>query len=102
MINKIITKNLDDVKSLCAKHNVKNLFLFGSACTDKFSISSDIDLLVSFKSIPVMEHGDNYFSMSDKLETIFNRPVDLIESEALSNPYFIDAVNKTKVLLYEA
>lgn len=99
-MNKVITEKLDEIKSLCVKHNVRNLFLFGSAGTNEFNISSDIDLLVSFKPMPLKGYADNYFTMIGELETIFKRPVDLVTEKYLKNPYFIESVNQTKVLLY--
>ena len=50
-----------------------------------------------------MDHGtyaDSYFYLADIFEKIFKRRVDLITDKSLSNPYFIDSVNKTKVLIY--
>ena len=37
-------------------------------CTEKFNDSSDIDLLISFKSMDYGDYADNYFLMADKLE----------------------------------
>lgn len=99
-MNKIISENLDEIKSLCRKHKVKNLFLFGSASTDNLTDSSDIDLLVSFKSIPLKGYADNYFTMIKEFENLLERPVDLITEKYIKNPYFIESVNQTKVLLY--
>lgn len=99
-MNSIITKNMDKIKALCESHNVERLFVFGSACTDSFNDSSDVDFLVSFKNIDLKKYGDNYFDMSFKLEDLFNREVDLITERCLKNPYFIEEVNKSKVLLY--
>ncbi len=99
-MNKIITENIDEIKSLCIKHKVKNLFLFGSASTDKLTNSSDIDLLVSFKSIPLKGYADNYFTMIKEFESMFERPIDLITEKYIKNPYFIESINQTKVLLY--
>jgi predicted nucleotidyltransferase len=32
--------------------------------------------------------------------SIFNRPVDLLEAQAIKNPYFKQVVNQTKQLVY--
>jgi hypothetical protein len=45
-------------------------------------------------------YADNYFSVAEKFEEIFCRPVDLITDKSLLNPYFIDTVNRTKTLIY--
>ena len=99
-MNKIITKNMETIRALCKSHNVERLFVFGSACTDKFNETSDVDFLVSFKSTNFEKYADNYFDMSFKLEDLFSRDVDLITERCLRNPYFIEEVNKSKVLVY--
>ena len=45
----ILKDNLGKIKTLCLTHHVKSLFAFGSVCTDEFTDSSDIDLLISFQ-----------------------------------------------------
>ncbi|MCK4663837.1 MAG: nucleotidyltransferase domain-containing protein [Bacteroidales bacterium] len=96
----IINDNIDKIRTLCVSHNVKTLFAFGSVCTDNFNDSSDIDLLISFNPMDYGDYADNYFSVADKFEEIFNRHVDLVTDKSLSNPFFIDSVNQTKTLLY--
>jgi predicted nucleotidyltransferase len=99
-MQRLITDNIEKVKDLCKSHNVSTLFAFGSVCTDKFSEKSDIDLLISFSPMDYGDYADNYFELADKLEGLFQRPVDLVTDKSLSNPYFIESINKTKTLLY--
>lgn len=99
-MNRLIIDNIDKIKTLCKAHNVKALYAFGSVCTDKFNEKSDIDFLISFYPMDFGDYADNYFVVADKLESIFNRPVDLVTEKSLSNPYFIDSINKTKIQLY--
>jgi predicted nucleotidyltransferase len=47
------------------------------------------------------DYADSYLNLADKLEELFQRPVDLITDKSLSNPYFINSVNRTKTLIYE-
>lgn len=96
----IIDKNIDNIKALCQTYNVKNLFAFGSVCTDKFDDNSDIDLLISFKPMDYADYADSYFEIADKFEELFKRPVDLVTEKSLKNPYFIESVNQTKTLIY--
>ena len=35
-MQRLLNENMDKIKALCMTHNVKNLFAFGSICTDKF------------------------------------------------------------------
>ncbi len=99
-MQKIISKNIDYIKTLCMAHNVKTLFAFGSVCTDRFDDKSDIDLLISFKPMDYGDYADTYFDLADKFESLFDRHVDLVTDKSLSNPYFIDSINQTKTLLY--
>ncbi|MDR0694417.1 MAG: nucleotidyltransferase domain-containing protein [Prevotellaceae bacterium] len=96
----IIDKNIDKIRTVCKQRHILTLFVFGSALTDKFNKKSDIDLLASFKPLEWGEYTDNYFQTVESFEEIFNRPVDLITDKSLSNPYFINAVNATKKLIY--
>ena len=98
----IIIEKLDELKALCQSHDIKTMYVFGSVCTDQFSIKSDIDFLISFKEISIDKYTDNYFSLKYKLEELFKRKVDLITENSLSNPYFIESIEETKQLLYAA
>lgn len=99
-MQRLITDNIERIKSLCMTHNVQSLFVFGSACTDNFTDKSDIDLLISFKPMDYGDYADTYFDLADKFEHLFQRSVDLVTDKSLSNPYFINSVNQTKTLLY--
>ena len=99
-MNKIININIKAIEVLCYNHHVKNLFAFGSVCTDSFNESSDIDLLVTFDKMDHGDYADTYFVLADKFEKLFQRPVDLVTEKSLSNPYFIKSVNKTKTRIY--
>ena len=96
----LLTDNLDKIGELCLAHNVKNLFAFGSVCTERFNDHSDVDLLISFQPMDFGDYADNYFELAEKFELLFKRSVDLVTDKSLANPYFIDSVNKTKTLLY--
>ena len=90
----------DQINELCASHKVKSLYAFGSVLTSDFDTNSDIDLIVDFKDIDVNDYADNYFDLKFSLQDIFNRPIDLLEEQAIKNPYFKQVVNQTKELVY--
>jgi len=100
-MNILLKENLDKIRKFCMEYDVERLYAFGSVMTDNFSDNSDIDLLVKFKQIPFEKYADNYFELHDIFEEFFNRKVDLITENSLSNPYFIKKVNLTKTVLYE-
>ena len=101
LMNSLLTDNIDNIKNLCRMYDVEKLYAFGSVMTDTFSDSSDIDLLIKFKKIPFERYADNYFELHEILEKFFNRKVDLITENSLSNLYFIKKLNETKTVLYE-
>lgn len=101
-MNKIVEKNIQLVKELCKRYDIKEMYLFGSICSDNFRHDSDIDFLISFKEISTEKYTDNYFELHYKLEELFKRKIDLITVNSLSNPYLIKSIEETKQLLYAA
>ena len=92
----------DSIKSLCAKHKVRELYAFGSILGTDFNESSDIDLLVNFDSMDLKSYADNYFDFKFTLEELFKRSVDLVEESALKNPYFKSSITNSRQLVYGA
>ena len=102
-MQKIIKENKDKLIKLCKKYDVEKMYVFGSASTGIFKDTSDIDILISFKEdISIDKYTDNYFDLHNKLKDLFNRKVDLITENSLSNPYFKESIEETKKLLYAA
>lgn len=101
-MKELIKDKLNDLKKLCQDLDVRTMYVFGSVCTDKFNDKSDIDILISFKDISIEKYTDNYFELHYKLEELFNRKIDLLTENSLSNPYFIENIEETKQLLYAA
>ena len=98
----ILEMRKDDLKKICQMLKVKRLYAFGSVVSGKFA-DSDIDFLISFSdSLSVEEYTNNYFSLHYKLRSLFNREIDIVTERTLSNPYFIESINETKELIYEA
>lgn len=98
----LFSNHTASIQLLCEKHHVKKLVVFGSAVTGKLHSASDIDLLVEFGEVNLMEYADNYFELKEELERIFNREVDLLEMQALKNPYLIRSIQENQMLLYAA
>ena len=97
----IIERNIDQIIKLCKHHKVSELYFFGSVLTDKFSDESDIDFLVQFGIVDILEYFDNYMDFKEKLEILLNRRVDLLENQAIRNPIFRRVVDRDKKLVYE-
>lgn len=97
----ILKNSLPVLETLCKKHKVQRLYAVGSVLTKRFKPASDIDFLVAFEEMPVLDFGDNFFSLSHELEGLFKRRVDLIVEKDLKNPVLIQELQKTRHLVYE-
>jgi uncharacterized protein len=92
----------DAIAALCRNHGVERLYLFGSAArSSSLKEVGDLDFLVRFKRLPLGEYAHNYFRLAEKLEDLFGTAVDLVELDAIRNPYFRESVDETKVSIYE-
>ncbi len=100
-MNTLIKNRIEEVKALCEKLRVDKLWIFGSANSSNFTEESDIDFLVSFENLKIEDYAENYFLLAENLEEIFTWRVDLVTVKSLSNPYFIEEVNKSKSLIYD-
>jgi len=97
----LIEKNIDTLIGLCKRHKVKELYIFGSILTSRFNDSSDVDFLVQFDNIDILEYADNYFDFKEKLEKLFDREIDLLENQAIRNPIFRKVLDRDKKIVYD-
>jgi len=96
----LIESNIERLRLLCQKHKVGKLFVFGSVLSNRFNVDSDIDLIVDFNEVDLSNYADNYFTLKDELEKLFNRKVDLLEAQAIRNPFFKESIDQQKRLVY--
>lgn len=99
-----LASNMDEIRTLCARHRVRVLFLFGSAATSDFDPTrSDFDFLVEFlPDAPRTGLSGAYFALREDLSALLGRPVDLVEATALTNPYVASTIEQSKVPVYAA
>ena len=98
-----VSKHLEAIREACRLHRVARLDLFGSAARDDYDPdSSDFDFTVIFEDLPPADYADAYFGLLASLESILQSPVDLVEWEAVKNPYFLQALENSRVQLYAA
>ena len=98
---KLIESNISALIRLCQQHKVKELYTFGSILTQRFDDASDVDFLVQFENIDILDYFDNYMDFKEKLEILFNKQVDLIENQAVRNPVFRKVLDREKKIVYE-
>jgi len=100
----LVEEKIDELKQLCEKYSVVCLEIFGSAASDtEFDEErSDLDFLVEFQTLEENQYADTYFGFMFALQELFNRPVDLVMTEAIRNPYFKTSVDRSRKVLYAA
>lgn len=97
---KLIENNIQKIISLCKKHKVQKLFVFGSILTNRFNDHSDIDLIVNFNKAEISDYFENFFDFKYSLEDLLGREIDLLEEQTIKNPYLKRNVETTKTLIY--
>lgn len=98
-----IQNQADSLRSLCLNYGVQRLEVFGSAATSpELSDDSDLDFLVEFQPKAYEAYADTYFGLLEDLQQLFGMPVDLVVGSAVKNPYFLQSIDRTKSLVYEA
>lgn len=97
-----IAEKREKLAELCRSHDVARLEIFGSAAraVDFDPKSSDADFLVKFRRISSQAPLEQYFDFAEALRQTLGRPVDLVESGAVQNPYLRAAIDKSRELIY--
>lgn len=102
---KLIELNIGKIVALCKKYKVRKLFVFGSILTDRFNAESDVDFSVEFDRDSIekekLDWADIFFGLSEELQSVLGRKIDLIVDSNVSNSYFRRELDATKQLIYE-
>ena len=90
------------IATLCQGHGVHALALFGSILREDFiADASDIDVTVRFARCTDAPTARQYFDFKTALETLFDRPVDLVELDAMPESRLKRIIERTQVTVYE-
>ena len=87
------------IAAFCKHWQVTELSLFGSVLRADFRPDSDVDVLVTFSPKAEISLFD-LVQMKLDLEKIFRRPVDVIEKDALENPFRKREILRTAQVIY--
>ncbi|HWB54977.1 MAG TPA: nucleotidyltransferase domain-containing protein [Tepidisphaeraceae bacterium] len=99
----LLESNRQKIESLCRRYEVERMEVFGSAARGDFDLrTSDVDFLITFKDLGWRGSFKRYIGLKLDLEELLGRPVDLVELQAATNPYFIETATKHRQLLYAA
>jgi predicted nucleotidyltransferase len=92
-----------DISNICKRYRVTKLDVFGSAARkDDFNpTSSDADFLIEFSS-EVQVGLKEFMGIKTDLEKLLGRKVDLLEPEAIVNPYVLASINRNRETVYAA
>ncbi len=85
----------------CQKWKIVEFAVFGSVLRDDFRPDSDVDVLVTFGPGGGISF-DNRVDMLDELKAMFGRDVDLVEKNAIRNPFRRHSILRNKEVLYAA
>ena len=91
----------DQIRDFCRRWKIVEFALIGSVLRDDFRPDSDIDVLLSFEENAGWSLYD-IVDMKDELKAIFGREIDLVEKEAIRNPYRRRNMLMDKEVLYAA
>ncbi len=91
----------NELEALARRWRIEELAVFGSVTRDDFDRYSDIDVLVTFERGSAWSLWD-FIDLKEQLERLFGRPVDLVEKQALRNPYRRQHILSTARVVYAA
>lgn len=96
-----VATQLDEIASICRRHHIRRLEVFGSAARggDFDARHSDIDFLLEFEPDAHADIG-TYFEAKAALEALLGRNVDLLEQGAVKNPYLRRQIDRERKVVY--
>jgi predicted nucleotidyltransferase len=91
----------DAIAGLCRRFRVARLEVFGSATRADFDEqTSDVDLIVHFQEEDAAGLFERYWALTEALEKLLGRPVELLTERMIRNPYFRAAVDRERQTIY--
>jgi predicted nucleotidyltransferase len=101
MIAEIASKRAE-IATLCERHGVIRLGIFGSAArgTDFDPKTSDLDFLVLFDRRDQVDYIDRYLDLAEGLEALFSRRADLVTELSVQSPIFRAEIERDLEPLY--
>lgn len=97
----LLDQKQNEMAELCRRLGARRLDVFGSAVRADFDLQhSDLDFLVEFDNTPPAAYAQAFFALKEGLETLFNRPVDLLTPSSLVNPYFRRRITSERQTIY--
>lgn len=101
LLNDRLNASLTHISEFCQRWHIIEFALFGSVLRDDFRSDSDIDVLVTFSPEYRLTFQD-WLDMTQQIEKLFGREVDLSQKKSLKNPYTRSEILKTHQVIYAA
>ena len=97
----LIAQHRSAIAALCHRYGVRRLAVFGSILREDVDAdSSDIDLVVEFRTDVSASPALQYFDFKAALEQLLGRRVDLIELDAMADSRLKRIIERTQVAVY--
>ena len=77
------------------KYGIERMALFGNVARGEHNKNSDVDLFIKFKSPSLYLYAE----LSDALESILGRKVDIVSESARKRPWFAEEISKDLIYL---
>ena len=100
----LIQDHRTQIVDLCRRYRVQSLEVFGSAARgfDFDPVNSDVDFLVTYDLAEQAPSLEAYFGLTNDLAALLGRPVDLVMSGAVRNPFVRADIERSREPLYAA
>lgn len=93
---------LERLATLCRRHRVHRLAVFGSMARDEARTGSDYDFLVAFDALPSGGYATALFGLQEDLQSLSEAPVEMAVDRAIRNPHLRQSVQARRRELYAA
>lgn len=91
----------DEIARLCRAFGVQRLEVFGSAADGRFDPArSDFDFIARFAPGGEVSLARRFVGLSEALEALLGRRVDLMTDHQIENPYLHRSVEATRQPIY--
>ncbi|MGI4872928.1 MAG: nucleotidyltransferase family protein [Janthinobacterium lividum] len=88
MLHPALQPLIPALRALCHQFGVPQLYVFGSAVTERFDASrSDLDVLAIALPLAQLAQGEALLCFWNALESLCQRRVDLLMPDSLQNPF---------------
>jgi uncharacterized protein len=86
------------IAKLCVNYGVRSLDAFGSATQS--AMPNDYDFIVELDTQADRSMARRWIDLAESLEKLLGKPVDLVSTKSISNPYFAQTVAATRTPIY--